>query len=431
MPSLHDNDWTSGGNSAYICQTQTQESFDRDMLKAQDSQFKIMEDGRIFYQANPTNPLPGEPFAVLRKGEDILKPDVVLADDSAVLKDQDAEAVRAHARGWVLRHIGNVLEPLAALGDCGAMKPAAQGIAAAVHGALGIVPREQIEDLIVTLDQDDRRDLRAKKVRLGPILVFIPALNKPAAVRLRGLLWGVFHGKNLPMECPKDGIVSFVVDKDNADRAFLQSVGYPVFGSRAIRIDMLDRVISAIYDSAKEGKFQAQHTMAEWLGCSIEGLYEVLEAMGHRKIYDPAQAKAQEAETVVEAADVPAEAPVQSTVEAAVEVVAEAPAESQAPVPAAKPELATFRLKKGKAFEKPAERKERSGEHKKPFAKKPHEKKPFEKKSGAPGDKSKTFRKDKPKPEKRDEPRVISAPSKVAVDSPFAILEQLKKRSDG
>ena len=51
---------------------------------------------------------------------------------------------------------------------------------------------------------------------------------------------------------------------------------------------MLDRVICAVYDAAKEGKFQAPHQMAEWLGSNITDLYAVLEAMGHTKIYDPA-----------------------------------------------------------------------------------------------------------------------------------------------
>ena len=78
---------------------------------------------------------------------------------------------------------------------------AAKGIAFQVHEGMGIVPREQLEGLIADLDTDMRRDLRGKKVRLGPILVFIPALNKPAAVRLRALLWGLAHDKNIADGC--------------------------------------------------------------------------------------------------------------------------------------------------------------------------------------------------------------------------------------
>jgi ATP-dependent RNA helicase SUPV3L1/SUV3 len=371
------------------------------MLSAQDSQFKITEEGQIFYQENPTNPLPGQLISYVAAGDSILAPRVVLFE-SDLVKPDDKVAVRAHVQGWLERYIAAVLEPLVGLADQSDLKGTAKGIAFQVHEALGIVPREQIEDLIVSLDQDDRRALRAKKVRLGPVLVFIPALNKPAAVRLRGLLWGLFNNKTLPMACPKDGIVSFVVDPQAVDRKFYQSVGYPVFGTRAIRIDMLDRVISAIYDSAKDGQFQAQHQMAEWLGCTIDGLYEVLEAMGHRRIVEAAPV------VVEEAPKAPAE-----------EAVVEAPAE--APVVQAKPALATFRLKKGKAFEKQAAAK-------KIFT----NDKPAKSSEVAERKTKKTFKPRGEKPAPREMPKIMQAgPAPKLEDSPFAILGQLKKKSDG
>ncbi len=364
------------------------------MLNAKDTQYTLAEDGQVFYQEQASNPLPGEAIAMIAKGGDILKPKVVMLDND-VVASQDKTALRDHVQGWLERHIGTVLEPLVALEETGSFKASVKGIAFQVHEALGIVPREQLESLISELDADDRRDLRSKKIRLGPVLVFIPALNKPAAVRLRGLLWGLWNDKDLPMDCPKDGIVSFEIDPKNIDRSFYQAIAYPVYGSRAIRIDMLDRVISAVYDGAKEGKFKAEHKMAEWLGSSIEGLYEVLEAMGHKKIYDPA-AQAEKAEQEAPKAEEGAEAV--AVEEAKPE---EKPAE---PVEQEKPELATFRLKKGKAFEKQS--------FKKPAAKK-----------------------DKPKGKRNKStnrtPKVMSAgPEKKLEDSPFAILEQLKKQSN-
>ena len=258
------------------------------MMNSKDTQFTLGEDGQLFYQEQESNPMPGVAIGRVEKGEDILKPKVVLAEA------YDSAELRTHLEGWLGRHIGAVLEPLVALENDEHLEGPAKGIAFQVHEALGIVPREGLEDLIKDLTPETRADLRHKKIRLGPILVFIPALNKPAAVRLRALLWGLYNGKDLPMDCPKDGIVSFEVDPAKADKAFYQAIAYPVYGGRAIRIDMLDRVICAVYDGAKDGKFQAQHQMAEWLGSSIEGLYEVLEAMGHKKVFDPIEEKAKE-----------------------------------------------------------------------------------------------------------------------------------------
>jgi ATP-dependent RNA helicase SUPV3L1/SUV3 len=270
-----------------------------------------------------------------------------------------------------------------------------------VYEAMGIVPREELESLIAGLDQETRRTLRGKKIRLGPVLVFQPDLNKPAAVRLRAVLWSLFNDKKLPADVPKDGVVSFKIDPQ-ADRAFQQAVGYPVYGPRAIRIDMLDRVINAVYEGAQSGKFQAKHEMAEWLGCNIEDLYAVLSAMGHKKIYDPALNESAEEKPVEE------------------KVVEEKPAEEVAAAPKVqvKPELATFLLKKGKAFEKPPRENKEDRPPRESF------------KQGRAGKKP---ARDGKRGEKRGErpERIISAAAKVnPEDSPFAILQQLKVKKD-
>ncbi|MEM7651098.1 MAG: hypothetical protein AAF204_03325 [Pseudomonadota bacterium] len=366
------------------------------MLSAEDSQFRLSEDGQITYQAQASNPLAGEPIAMLAKGDEILKPKIVMLDGD-ILQDQDKNALREHLEGWFTRHVAAVLEPLVGLKNTNDMKAATKGIAFQVHEALGIVSREQLESLILELDADDRRDLRSLKIRLGPILVFIPALNKPAAVRLRALLWGLFNEKDLPMECPKDGIVSFEVDPKAVDQSFYQAIAYPVYGKRAIRIDMLDRVICGVYDTAERGKFKAAHTWAEWLGSSIEGLYEVLEAMGHKKVYDPADEKPEE----VEGAEAVAEP------EPEEEKPVDGKTEEAKPQEQVKPELATFRLKKGKAFEKSAPRKAH-GKNNKPEKRK--------------GKRNKSTNRT---------PKIMSAgPEKKLEDSPFAVLEQLKQSNE-
>ena len=369
------------------------------MQNAQPKQFKLNDEGQILYQPIPGNPLPGAPVATLKKGGVILAPAV------EVLPGQgDAEVIE----GWLRTHIATVLEPLVGLAD-EILEGPTKDIAAQVFAAMGVLPREQIEALIEKLDPDARRVLRNKKVRLGPILVFQPELNKPAAVRLRALLWSLFNDKNLPAPTPPDGAVSFRIDPATADHHFYRAVGYPVYGPRAIRIDMLDRVISAVYEGAKGGKFKAQHQMAEWLGCNIEDLYAILTAMGHVKVEDPAeQPKAEETEIKTE--------------EPKTEIAETAPAEAAKPAAQPKPELATFRLKKGKAFEKQEARK--PVQHHKPQEKKPR---PDKKQDKKPEKKSGKRNQSTNRPEK-----IMSAgPKPKPEDSPFAILSQLKVKKDG
>lgn len=421
----------------------------------------MRDDGALLWQQKVGSPLPGEPVARLAKGEFSLKPVVELID-TPLLAGADNAAVISLLQGWVEAHIRTILEPLAALDNREGIEGAVAEIVTKVYDSMGIIPREALEESIALLTPEDRAALRARRIKLGPILVFLPALNKPAAVRLRALLWGVQNGRALPVDVPKDGIVSQKLDEQSIDRDFYQSIGYPVYGGRAIRIDMLDRVISAVYDAAQHGKFQAQHKMAEWLGSSIEDLYAVLEAMGHKKVYDPADAQeaasvdggASEADVnrvdAVPASDAP-EAEVVETVISSESTSAEATSaeviagaeEGEKPAEQKKPELATFRLKRGKANEK-----------EKPFVKKPyHQKADSGEKSGADFKKKKEFGnkdggkdrykdkekdKSKGKRERRGNPKgkeykqtMMVAEAKHKDDSPFAILEQLKKQADG
>lgn len=355
------------------------------ILNSIDKQFNLADDGQIAWQKDLTNPMPGEPVASIKKGDALLVPTCEVMESPA-LEGQDKEAVQKFVSEWLERHVKTVLEPLFKLHDEDIAEGAPKEIAQKLHEALGILPRGDLENLIGQMDEEKRATLRSKKIRFGPLIVFLPELNKPAAVRLRALLLTLWNDKPLPAEVPADGIVSFSVADKQVDPDYYRAIGYPVYGPRSVRVDMLDRVICAVYDSAKEGKFQAQHQMAEWLGSNIADLYAVLEAMGHTKIHDPAdEAKVEEVKPEVESAPVPAEEKTEKQEEK-------------------KPELATFKLKRGKAIDKRAESSE-----KKPFKKKS---KPKNKKQGS---------KKEPK-ERVYKAEVESKPE----DSPFAVLQQLK-----
>lgn len=355
-------------------------------METQSGKLTLSPDGTIHWQSDKTNPLPGQPVGTIAKGDHMLRPVAQAANPE--LQEALTEALQAH--------INVVLEPLALLQNQAEMPETVKPIADHLYNAMGVTPREELETQIAGLDPDTRRTVRNLKIKLGPMLVFMPDLNKPAAVKLRGLLWNVFHSLPLPAKVPNDGMVSLRVEDENADKIFFRTIGYPIYGPRAVRIDMLDRVINSIYDNAKDGKFQAKHEMAEWLGSSIDDLYKVLEAMGHTKMADA---------VVVEKP--PEEKPAEETKSEETK-----PEEPKVQV---KPELATFRLKKGRAsqnFVKP-ERKPREERPKKEF--KPRDKKPDHKKPHK-------------KPER--EPRIMSAGVKEhrPEDSPFAILQQLQAK---
>lgn len=352
--------------------------------------------------------MPGEVVAEIKKGEAVLSPTCSLVENP-VTEGKDKDVVLKFIQEWLGRYIAEALAPLSNLKADDIPEGAPRDIALKLYEALGVIPRADLQDLIAQMDEDQRNSLRSKKIRFGPLLVYLPELNKPAAVKLRALLLALFNDKDLPAEVPADGIVSFSVEGKELDKAYYQSIGYPIYGPRSIRVDMLDRVICAVYDTAKNGKFMAQHQMAEWLGSNIVDLYAVLEAMGHKKIHDPAdEVKDEVAEGKVE----------EKTAEPAESVVEEKPAEKTAEKTEEKapqqdkPALATFRLKKGKAIDSAS-----SGGNKN-FKNKKFGNADFK------SDKKKFKKKPKAKPQGQ---RVYKAEAESKPeDNPFAILQQLK-----
>lgn len=392
------------------------------ILKATDEQFTLNDEGQLLWQDKPGSPLPGAPVAKLVKGDNVLTPRLEVLAHNA-LKDVDPDAALGFLKDKAIMQIVKTLEPLVALQAANDCPPVVRGIFDKMHAALGIMPREDLEGDIAKLDPDTRRAVRQAGIKLGPILAFMPALNKPAAVRLRAVLWGLFNDKTLPLSVPNDGMVSQKIEDTAADKEFYQAIGYPLYGPRAIRIDMLDRVICAVYDGADKGKFQAQHQMAEWLGAPIDDLYAVLESMGHIKTYDPADEKANEKieEKPEAAADTAADEGVDEA-KADAKPREETPEKSpekpkaQEGAEQIKPALATFRLKRGKAN--------------KAETANPHSIKPRSLKKGGP---KKDVPSKKQQKQNRDDKkkRVMSAgPLKMKPeDSPFAALAALKDKT--
>jgi len=405
--------------------------------------FSLNDHGVLSWQKDSSNPLPGEEAGRIVRGEAILQPKA----------ETIAPAMQVRAQEWLDIHVRQVLEPLFALkaeGE-GALTGAAADIAHKLFDHLGVIHRSDLETEIAALDPELRKALRSKGVRLGPVLVFLPALVKPAAVRLRALLWGLWNGKALPVAQPVDGRVSEVIDPAAVDRGFYRMIGYPVFGPRAIRIDMLDRVVTDIYDTADKGVFEAKHKYAEWLGTNLDGLHAVLEAMGHRKYKERPETPAAEAtaaqvaepvvEPVVEpvAEKVVAEASAGEMPTADTEIATEPATVAAMETKAAAPVIQKFFLKRGKMSDRPQPR------HPRPD-RKPEEKSEHKSADKAKFDpnkyaKKKDFRKDgedrprKPKFDRNaDKDRgakmyTFEAKKKDGDDdnNPFSILKNLQK----
>ncbi|WP_193174777.1 helicase-related protein [Oricola nitratireducens] len=299
----------------------------------------------------------GQPVATLAASEEWLKPRLILLADEQ-LTGPARDKVAARAERFVAHHIETHLKPLVDLGRADELSGIARGIGFRLIENYGIVPRREITDEIKSLDQDGRAALRRYGARFGFYHIFVPALIKPAPAGLLTLLWALQNdGKDKPgygdvVHLLSTGRTSLVPDA-SFDDAFYKLAGYRHLGSRAVRVDILERLADLIRPALQwrdgsgtlpdgavgGGRFFVTPAMMSILGATAEDMEAVLGSLGYRhdKV-EPAEFEAKLAalkEASAPAAEAPAEAQPQAALE---EQAAEAPAEPpEGEAPAAEP----------------------------------------------------------------------------------------------
>lgn len=242
----------------------------------EDKNLALTPDGQIIWR--------DAPIARLTAGSLLHQPHIDILP-TELLDGGQRDRVHQRCEKWLKHHIEAILGPVLALARIEA-GGGARGIAFQVQEALGAVPREQVQDLIALLDKDQRVALHRAGVRLGPVHVFVPKTAKTHAVNLRAILWSLKHEMALPAPVPPNGRTS-IHPEPAVSKSFYAAIGYPVVGPLAIRVDILDRVIGRIHDSAREGRFKLDHAFAELLGCTLDDLMAVLAALGYRRSTPP------------------------------------------------------------------------------------------------------------------------------------------------
>lgn len=398
-------------------------------IGAPDPEFALLRDGAVEWL--------GAKVAQLEAGADILKPKTqLIANDQ--LEGPERLAVLQRVETFVADRIAAVLEPLVKLAAADDLDGLARGLAFQLTESLGVLVRDEVADEVKSLDQAARGTLRPYGVRFGAYHVFMPMLLKPAAAELKLLLWALWQTAQpeasarialdkLP-EPPGQGLTSVVFDRSTPN-GFYRSVGYRICGSRAVRIDMLERLADLIrpcifWKPEKEGEerpagsvegggFMVTPDMMSLVGCSGEDFSSILKGLGYRLERRPTKAEAKPGESPAPetaSGEVPLEndgaAPEGS---AETEPVAEAPAEASAEAPETLAFIEIWR---------PAGK--RQTHHQKSDQRRPKTGKPNQKARGKPRGKPGRAANNNARPVKK-------APEKpIDKDSPFAALGALK-----
>jgi ATP-dependent RNA helicase SUPV3L1/SUV3 len=157
----------------------------------------------------------------------------------------------------------------------------ARGVAFRLVEGYGIVPRAEIADDIKALDQDARGLLRKHGVRFGQFTIFLPLLLKPAPTRLRLVLWGLEKGLDRVPDSPPPGLVTIPHEPERPEGYYTMS-GYRPPASRAIRIDMLERLADMLRGQDTRGGFEATADMLSITGLTLEQFADLMGGLGYK-----------------------------------------------------------------------------------------------------------------------------------------------------
>lgn len=258
-----------------------------------DAQLVLSNDGIIRWT--------GDPVARLDAGDKLFEPKLRLLVDET-LSSASQDAVRARLQAWLDMQVTRFLGSLRDLETTAELTGLARGIAFRVVEALGVLDRLKVLQDVRNLDQEGRAALRSKGIRFGGYHLFMPSLLKPAPRLLALQLWALQHG-GLDQKGLDDvallagsGRTSLPIDPDiSAD--LYRAAGYRVCGTRAVRVDMLERLVDLIRPAvayqpgismgdapagAAEGDFFTPTLpMTSLVGCAGEDFASILTSLGY------------------------------------------------------------------------------------------------------------------------------------------------------
>ena len=215
----------------------------------------------------------GRPLAQLTRGRGLLLPEVRLVgldDLGAGARSRVLRRLVAFARDLVEELLAPLRAPAAR--ELGA---AGRGVVYQLEQGLGTALALAAGDQIAELSARDRDLLRALGVELGARVLYLSALLRPPAIERRAALCAAyFDGRP---GAPRPGAVSIPVPR-GADLRPYAAIGYPVFGARALRADVAERVHRALSPEG-DAPLPAPALLASWMGCPAREVARISEAL--------------------------------------------------------------------------------------------------------------------------------------------------------
>jgi ATP-dependent RNA helicase SUPV3L1/SUV3 len=239
---------------------------------APDTELDFTEQGGLMWGTNAVGKLV--------KGAEPAKPTVeAFVDEEA--GPEVVEKVRRRLQHFIDRKVAAQFEPLLNMSRDETLTGLARGFAFRLSEAMGVLPRDAVASEVKELDQDARGALRKHGVRFGQFTIFLPALLKPAPTRLRLVLWSLWNGLQEFPESPPPGLVT-IPNVAEVPKQHYTLAGYHPAGTRAIRIDMLERLADILRQKDSRAGFEATPDMLSITGMTLDQFSDLMGGLGYK-----------------------------------------------------------------------------------------------------------------------------------------------------
>ncbi len=266
----------------------------RELLMSDNAAFKFDDDGSILWQNNKV--------AKLTNGETLYAPKIIIIN-SEFLSDEQIKQIETKINEAVEKNIENILSEAINLKNpflnaeqhnisvttndnekelSESFSGKALGIAYQVYEGLGSAQTSNLSMSTINLSELDKRNLARLGIRLGIETIYLPNLLKPAAIKLRALLWSVYN-QDFPQDAfPPDGRVSIKI-VPNIKHEFYRALGFVPLGNLALRADIAERLSALIRTEARTGQFRINDAMLSIAGATKIQMEEILYDLGYSK----------------------------------------------------------------------------------------------------------------------------------------------------
>ena len=220
----------------------------------------------------------GSKVAELEKGQKILAPRVKLikADE---LEKSNLEKIQRKLDIFLANKIDLLMPNLINLTKDHVFRGAAAGLVHMFINNLGVVMKSEVMEQFKRIDHENKIKLRNSGLRFGYKTIYDPMLLKPEASKLRISLFNIFYATTkIRVFHPPPGLVTVDYDKHISKQQYLVS-GFFVAGSRAIRVDMLERLYFLIREHSKDEWTVVQPSMLSITGLGLENFAELIKSL--------------------------------------------------------------------------------------------------------------------------------------------------------